>query len=263
MAVLEAAMDTERLSLANSLEGRIVLVSGAARANGIGAAVVRRLCQEGAAGAVIADYNAQEGQATTEAMKQAGYPVNFIETDVTDPDSVQSTVEGTIGLYDKIDVMVAAAGITNDGFFHKKALNDFDRVMDVNFGGVVRLARAVVPGMRERKYGRIVGISSIVGLDGNIGQTDYASSKSAMIGFMKSLAKEGGRNNVTANCVAPGFIETDMTAKVPEENLGQYVERTPLHRMGHPEEVADAVAFLVKAAFVTGQTIRVDGGFAL
>jgi 3-oxoacyl-[acyl-carrier protein] reductase len=248
------------------LENRIAIVTGGA--NGIGKATVNRFVSEGARVAIW-DMDIDSGQRLEEQLgnEQILYqPVN-----VTDPKSVEKALQKVIGAWKKIDILINNAGILRDAQLIKfkqgqvqdrMSLNEFDEVINVNLRGTFICTRAVTPIMIDHSFGRIVNTASIVGIYGNFGQTNYVASKAGVIGMTRVWARELGRYNITVNVVAPGFIETDMVRQMPEKILEMMVSRTPLKRLGKPDEIANVFLFLAsnEASYVSGSVITVDGG---
>ncbi len=234
---------------------RTALVTGGTR--GIGAAIAMALKAEGYQ--VIANYGSNHlaAQAFTE---KTGIPV--CKFDVGNFAVTQAAVEQIVGDFGPIEVLVNNAGITRDTTLHKMNAEQWDAVMQTNLTSCFNTSRAVIEGMRERGFGRIVNISSVNGQAGQFGQTNYAAAKAGMLGFTKALAQENAAKGITVNTVAPGYIETDMVSAVPERVLDQIVARIPVGRLGQPEEVARCVLFLVadEAGFITGSTLSVNGG---
>ena len=234
---------------------RVAIVTGGTR--GIGEAISVALRDMGMK--VAANYAGNEERAR-EFTDRTGIPA--YTWDVANFDACQEgvrTVEAELG---PVDVLVNNAGITRDGTMRKMGRQQWDEVIDVNLGGCFNMAKAVFDGMTGRKYGRIVNIGSINGQAGQYGQVNYAAAKSGIHGFTKALAQEGARNGVTVNAIAPGYIDTDMVAAVPEDVLGKIVAKIPVGRLGKAEEIARGVAFLVdeNAGFVTGSTLSINGG---
>lgn len=242
-----------------NLNGKYAVVTGGSR--GIGAAIVRRFVEDGAAGVAILEWNFDQAKETAMAIDPSGEKVLPISCDVSNEEQVAAAIKTVMEKFKTIDILVNNAGITRDAMFHKMKKEAWDAVIDVNLYGTYNTCKYVVPIMREKCYGRIVNISSISAF-GNIGQANYSASKGAIIGFTKTLAMEGGPKNITANCIAPGFINTDMYKAVPEEIIAEHKKMIPLKRLGEPEEVAGAVSFLASddASFVSAQCLVVAGG---
>ncbi len=240
------------------LKDKIAIVTGGAR--GIGKATVERFCEEGAK-VIIWDL-LDAGNETAQEMQAKGYSVDFIKLAVTDPPAIEEAIQEIIQKYGKIDILVNNAGITRDKSLLKMSHLEWQQVIDVNLTGVFNCTKAVVPHMVEKKYGRIICTSSVVGITGNFGQTNYVATKAAIIGMVKTWAKEFGKHNITANAVAPGFIKTDMTDMIPEEVRLQAIADIPAKRMGLPVDIANAYLFLAsdEASYINGHCISVNGG---
>ena len=243
------------------LAGKVALVTGASR--GIGRAIATRLAARGAKVACVAT-KAENCAATVSACEAAGAQAMAFGVDVANTTDVAELVGQVQAELGGLDILVNNAGITRDGLLLRMSEEDFDRVIDVNLKGSWNFVRAAArPMMKSR--GRIVNISSVVGLTGNAGQVNYSSSKAGVIGMTRSVAKELASRGVTVNAIAPGFIETDMTAAIDEAATQKLTDSIPLKRIGKPEEIASAVEFLVGPGgdYVTGQTLVVDGGLSL
>ena len=245
---------TEASAAFCSLEGQKALVTGASR--GIGRAIAAELAQAGAE--VVLSYQSAAEEAEELASEIGG---RAVRADVSDSKSAQALVEDAGDL----DVLVNNAGVTRDGLLVRMSDDDWATVIDTNLASVFYTSRAAVRGMMKRRAGAIVNISSIVGLHGNWGQTNYAASKAGIIGFTKALARELGSRNVRANVVVPGYVKTRLTDVLPAEATGAMLENTPLGRLGDPEDVAGAVRFLCSedASFITGAVLLVDGGLGM
>lgn len=241
-----------------SLEDRVALVTGGAR--GIGAAVCRELARAGARVAV----NYRSGAAAAEALA-SGLGGRAVQADVAVAAEAAALVERVEKELGPIDVLVANAGITRDTLIVRMSDEEWDAVLDTNLRGVFNVCRAVARGMLRRRSGVIVTMTSVVGLHGNPGQTNYAASKAGIVGFSKSLAKELGSRGVRVNSIAPGYIDTELTSELPEELQQTILRATPLGRIGDPDDVARAVRFVCsdEARFVTGAVLQVDGGLGM
>lgn len=242
-----------------SLQGKVALVTGASR--GIGRAIAESLGREGAI--VIGTATSDSGAAAIAGyLQEAGLQGMGLALDVNDAAAVDAALEQIEKAHGPVAVLVNNAGITRDQLLMRMKEDDWDAVMDTNLRSVYRLSKAVLRGMMKARWGRIISIASVVGASGSAGQTNYAAAKAGMMGFTKSLAREVGSRNITVNCVAPGFIDTDMTAVLAEDYKQKLLAQIPLERLGRPEEIADAVTFLAsdKAAYVTGNTLHVNGG---
>ena len=238
-------------------EDTVVVVTGASR--GIGRAIAERFAQEGARVACVAT-SAANAEATAQATGGKAYGLDVSDTSAVE--AVFAQIEADFG---KVDVLVNNAGMTRDTLSLRMKEEDWDRVIDVNLKGTFNCSKAVLKGMMKARRGRIVNISSIVGLHGAAGQVNYSASKAGLIGLTMSLAKEVGSRGITVNAVAPGFIETDMTAELSEEMREHVVKTAPAGRLGAGSDIAGAVAFLASedASYMTGQVLTVDGGLTL
>ena len=243
------------------LKGKVAMVTGSSR--GIGNAIAKKYLEEGAK-VILIDRDEEGVKKSIEEMKQYGDAVGYA-MDVTDRARIAEVFESVVKDHGTLDILVNNAGITQDAQMYKMTEEQWDSVINVNLKGVFNCAQEAVKIMREKKSGAIINISSVVGLYGNFGQVNYAATKSGVIGMTKSLAKEVGRKNVTVNAVAPGFIMTEMTEKMPEKVLDMMKEKAPLGRLGMPEDIANACLFLAsdEASFVTGTVLSVDGGVVL
>lgn len=245
-----------------SLEGKVALVTGASY--GIGFAIAEGMAKAGAT-IVFNDIRQELVDKGLAAYREAGVEAHGYVCDVTDEDAVQAMVKQIAQEVGVIDILVNNAGITKDGLLMMMKPEDFDAVIAANLRGAFLCMKAVTRQMVKQRYGRIVNLSSVVGLRGNAGQVNYAASKAGVIGMTKSLAKELAGRNITVNAVAPGFIDTDMTAALTETAKNAALGSIPMGRMGTPENVAKAVAFLADedAGYITGQVLAVDGGMSM
>jgi 3-oxoacyl-[acyl-carrier protein] reductase len=258
---LSPSAGPQRLS-PGRLDGKTVLVTGAAR--GIGEAIARRCALEGAQVA-LCDLDRHAAQAAADALRQEGGIAAGFSADVADSESVRALADVVRRYFGRIDVLVNNAGIVQDAQLKNMRDEQWEQVIAVNLSGVYRCTRAVVEGMLEQGSGSIVSISSIVGLYGNFGQTNYAAAKAGVIGMTKTWARELGRKGIRANALCPGFIATPILAAMPHKVLDDIVGRIPAGRMGRPEEIAAVAAFLAsdEASYVNGAVIEVSGGATL
>jgi len=245
------------------LQGKVAIVTGGA--NGIGWEAVKLFAEEGAKVAV-ADYQVQEAELKIKTLSSdyEGKVVAF-QVDVTNRSSVDEMVQAVIDTFGRIDILINNAGITKDAMLSKMTTENFQRVLEVNLNGVFHCTQAVLPHLLANGSGRIINTSSVSGVYGNVGQTNYAASKSALIGMTKTWGKELGRKGITVNAVAPGFIETSMVESVPEKVLDQLKQTIPLQRLGKPEDIANAYLYLAsdEANYVNGTVLHVDGGIMM
>ncbi len=244
-------------------ERQVVVVTGASR--GIGRAVAVRFAQDGAA--VIVNYKGSESaaQETARAVTEAGGEATLVQGDVSNRDDAERLIETAIQQYGRIDVLVNNAGITRDQLLMRMTDDDWDAVLDTNLKGAFHTTRAALRPMLRKRSGRIINISSVVGLIGNAGQGNYAAAKAGLIGFTKSIAREVASRSITVNAIAPGYIATEMTDAIPENMRGKILEQVPMGRLGTPEDVAAVVAFVASpaAAYMTGTVLHVDGGMVM
>ncbi len=239
------------------LEGQVAIITGGAR--GIGAGVCKVFCEEGA---TVALWDVLDGKATAEEIRATGGKIFFQKVDVTNKEEIQKAVDYIKEQHGRIDILINNAGIIRDRSFTKMSDDEWNAVINVNLNGLYHVTKAVVPQMKEAGYGRIVSASSINALLGAFGQTNYAATKAAIIGFTKSLAREVGKNGVTVNAVAPGFIKTAMTDSMPETVIKAGIQQIPVRRIGTPEDIAYAYLYLAskEAGFVNGELLNVNGG---
>ena len=242
-----------------NLDGQIILVTGASR--GIGRAIAEKLGNTG--GTVIGTATTDIGaQAITDYFADAGIKGQGMNLNVTDPDSITTLIKTVNSEYGAITILINNAGITRDNLMLRMKEDEWDDIMTTNLSSVFRLSKACLRGMMKARKGRIITISSIIGSTGNAGQANYAAAKAGVIGFSKSLAQEIGSRGITVNVVSPGFIDTDMTRELPEEQRTKLLDSIPLKTLGQPEDIANAVLFLASdlGSYITGETLHVNGG---
>jgi 3-oxoacyl-[acyl-carrier protein] reductase len=245
-----------------TLEGKVVLVTGGSR--GIGRAIAGSLAAEGASVVLAARDEARLGEAVEE-IKGAGGLAEAVSIDVSDRASVAAATAKVLDSHGKIDGLVNNAGVTRDNLLLRMKDEEWEAVLATNLTGVFLCTQAVLRSMIKQRSGRIVNITSVVGLMGNAGQANYAASKAGVVGFTKSVAREVASRGITANAVAPGFIDTDMTASMTDKAKQAVIAAIPMGRVGRPEDIAGAVTYLISdaAAYITGQVLGVDGGFRM
>lgn len=243
-----------------NLSGKTALVTGASR--GIGAAIADTLAQ---AGATVVGTATGENGASAITARLAQYGGQGRVLNAADPEGIENLIADIEREHGRLDILVNNAGITRDNLLMRMKESEWDEIMDINLKSVFRASKAVLRGMMKQRHGRIISITSVVGTMGNAGQTNYAAAKAALQGFTKSLAREVGSRGITANCVAPGFIDTDMTRALSEEARKAFEAQTALGRFGEAQDVADAVLFLAseQAGYITGQTLHVNGGMLM
>jgi 3-oxoacyl-[acyl-carrier protein] reductase len=241
------------------LTGKTALVTGAT--GGIGAAIARALHTQGATVAI----SGTRASVLETLAGELGSRVHVLPCDLADKDAVEKLVPDAEAKMEKLDILIANAGVTKDNLFVQLKDEDWDQVIAINLTATFRLTRAAVKTMMRRRFGRVIGISSVVGVTGNPGQGNYTASKAGIIGMMKTVGAEYAKRNVTANCIAPGFIATPMTDKLNEKQREGILARVPAGRLGTPADIASAAVYLAsdEAAYVTGQTIHINGGMAM
>lgn len=241
------------------MENRIALVTGASR--GIGQAIATKLGQSGAV--VIGTATTENGASLiNQYLEKADIKGMGIALNVNDAEQINHAMQAIREKFGEVEILINNAGITRDNLLVRMKDEEWDDILETDLKSVFRLSRAVLRAMMKARYGRIINISSVVGAMGNLGQANYAAAKAGMFGFSKSLAREVGSRNITVNCIAPGFIDTDMTRALADEFQQNLIQHVPLGRLGRPEEVASAVAFLASsvAGYITGTTLHVNGG---
>jgi len=245
------------------LEGKIALVTGATR--GIGRAIAEEFAAQGAQVAFTFRSSVEKAQALEADLKAQGVEAKGYQVDAGDFEGIQKTLEDVLATFGRIDVVVNNAGITKDNLLLRMNEEQWNQVITTNLNSVFYTTKALLRPMLKQRSGSFINISSVVGLTGNAGQANYAASKSGMIGFTKSVAKEIGSRGIRANVVAPGFIATEMTAELPEKELANWLEGIPLKRAGEPKDVADLCVFLASdmSSYITGQVFNVDGGMVM
>lgn len=244
-------------------EGKVALVTGAGK--GIGKEIALELARGGAKCVTNYASSATGAESVAEEIRAMGSEAMTYKCDVSDADAVQKMITDVMEQYGRIDILVNNAGITKDGLMLKMTEADFMAVLDINLKGAFNCMKAVTKPMMKQRYGRIINITSIVGIIGNAGQVNYAASKSGLIGMTKSAARELASRNITVNAVAPGFIETDMTDVLPDSVKEQLLAQIPMKKLGQTGDIANAVCFLAdeKASYITGQVLQVNGGMAM
>jgi 3-oxoacyl-[acyl-carrier protein] reductase len=241
------------------MANRVAFVTGASR--GIGRSIALRLCRSGFQ-IVVASPELENNELVAGQIRDAGGTASTLDFNVASLDSIKQGVSAALKEFGKIDVLVNNAGITRDGLALRMKPEDWRLVLEINLNGAFFTTQQILPGMLRERWGRIINIASVVGQSGNPGQANYVTSKAGIIGLTKALAQEVGSRNITVNAVAPGFIETDMTAKLPQEVRDRMLATVSLRRPGQPEDVANAVNFLASddAAYITGHVVNVNGG---
>jgi len=244
---------------------KVALVTGASR--GIGAAIAIKLASEGANVAVnyVGENNLDDALKVKNSVEQLGQRAIVIDANVADFDAAGSMVDKVVAEFGHIDILVNNAGITRDNLLLRMKEEDWDAVLNINLKGVFNTTKAAIKYMMKQRYGRIVSVSSVVGLAGNAGQVNYAAAKAGILGLTKSVAKEVASRGITANAIAPGFIRTPMTENLSEQAVSAMLKQIPLGRMGEVDDISKAIVFLVseEASYITGQTLHIDGGMLM
>lgn len=243
------------------LQNKVAVVTGGSR--GIGKAIAEKFAAEGASVAILYSSNSASADAVVEEIRNAGGTAKAYQCHVENSDEVGKTIDEVVNDLGKIDILINNAGITRDKLLMMMKEEDFDDVISVNLKGAYNTMRKVCPMLARQRWGRVINLSSIAGINGNAGQVNYSASKAGLIGMTKSAAREFAGRGITVNAIAPGFVETDMTEKfVSDENV---MKRIPVGRMGRPDEIASLALFLASdaAAYITGEVIRIDGGLAI
>jgi 3-oxoacyl-[acyl-carrier protein] reductase len=245
------------------LTGKVALVTGAGK--GIGRAIALKLAQHGASIVINYRSSAKEAEEVIEEIRNSGGKAEMVQGDVSNFEDADKVIKFAVLNFGRLDILVNNAGITKDTLLLRMKEEDFSKVLDVNLKGVFNCTKHASAVMLKQKSGRIINISSVVGLMGNAGQSNYAAAKAGILGFTKSIAKELGTRGITVNAIAPGFITTDMTEVLSDKVKEKLIENVPLKRLGSPEDVANLAAFLASdnASYITGQVINVDGGMVM
>ena len=248
--------------MGNRVEGRVALVTGGAR--GIGRAICEKLASEGAKIAMV-DILLDVAEKTAEEFRAKGYDAMAIQANVAVPEDADKAIAAVVEKYGKLDILVNNAGITRDTLMLKMTEKDWDMVLNVNLKGTFNFTKAATKVMMRARYGKIVNIASVVGRMGNVGQANYSASKAGVIALTKTTAREFGSRNITVNAIAPGYIQTEVTEKLPQEARDAFLVNIPLKRAGLPTDVANAVFFFCsdESAYITGQVMNVCGGFLM
>ena len=243
------------------LKKKVAIVTGASR--GIGEAIARKFCEEGAS--VMLCSRSTSSATAADALAREGWKTKSIQADISQKLDVEALVDATLKAFSRIDILVNNAGITRDALFVRMKDEDWDTVLQTNLTGTAYCTRAVIRAMMRQKSGKIINISSVVGLIGNAGQANYAASKAGIIGLTKSIAREVAKRGITVNAIAPGFIKTEMTANLSAQDQQNILEMIPIGSFGIPEDVSQVALFLASdaARYITGQVIQVDGGMVM
>ncbi len=242
------------------LKGKTAVVTGGTR--GIGRAIARKFAENGASVAVIATSDSPKARETINELQNLGVKARLYTCNVRNAKEVASAKEEILADFEKVDILVNNAGVTRDNILPGLSIMDIDDVIDINLKGTIFMTRAFIRDFMKNRGGNVINISSVVGLMGNKGQTNYAASKAGIVGLTKSVAKEYGRKNIRCNAIAPGYIETDMTNKLTDAQKGEIAGAIPMTKLGKPEDVANAALFLASdlSGYITGEIIKVDGG---
>jgi len=245
------------------LKNEVAVVTGSSR--GIGSATAIKLAEEGAD--LVINYNSdrESAEETAAKVRELGQKAIIVQGNVANSDDAKNLIKSTIDEYGKIDILVNNAGITKDGLILRMKEKDFSDVIDVNLKGTFNCTKNAIRYMMKQRHGKIVNLSSVVGLMGNAGQANYAASKAGVVGFSKSIAKEVSKRGINVNAVAPGYIDTEMTEELPSQVKEEMLDNIPLNRFGEVEDVANVILFLVSplSSYVNGQTINIDGGMLM
>lgn len=246
-----------------NLNGKIALITGGSR--GIGKAIALKLASLGAN--IVVNYTKSDTKAkeVIKLAEEMGVRAIAVKADVSNKDDVENFINKVLGEFGRIDILVNNAGITRDNLLMRMKEEEWDDVININLKGTFNVTKAAIRAMMKQKGGSIINVASVIGITGNQGQCNYAASKAGIIGFTKSIAKEVAKKKVRVNAVAPGFIKTDMTEKLPEKVKEEYLSKIPLNRLGEPEDIANAIAFLASdlSSYITGQVLIVDGGLLI
>jgi 3-oxoacyl-[acyl-carrier protein] reductase len=244
------------------MENKVVLITGGGR--GIGREIANRFAKEGT-DIAICDVNQEAMEEVKKEVESLGRKCLTFQADVTKMEQVEEMISKVLDNFKKVDILINNAGITRDSLLVRMSEKDWDAVLDINLKGVFNCTKAVAKPMMKQRWGRIVNIASIIGIIGNAGQANYAASKGGIIAFTKSIAKELASRNINVNAIAPGFIETDMTKKLPDNYKGEMLKMIPLNRFGEAQDVANTALFLASesASYITGHVIQVDGGMVM
>lgn len=249
----------------DDLTNKVAVITGSSR--GIGAAIALKMARDGAD--IVLNYHSDSSKKyiddLIEKIKGFDREVIAVQADISKMDEAKKLINKAVDKFSQIDILVNNAGINSDNLLLRMSEDDWDKVMDVNLKGVFNCTKAVIRTMMKKRQGKIINLTSVVGIKGNAGQANYSASKAGVIGFTKSIARELAGRNITANAVAPGFITTDMTDDIPEDAKEELMDEIPLSRLGKGEDVAELVSFLAsdRADYITGQVINVDGGMAM